>query len=717
MKDLEQPPIGVDQYGNEIFQYQTSAYTDIKGLNVLGKDRKILLLGEKYNFRDVQNEFVKVPRIMQRKDNSYIDVMTGRTITGSAIKKMREKGDLSFRDYLGYQKVRDAYGNPVVASVDKQGNETYVYKLINLYGDGMYASEYYSDLKPSPLNNGTLKIEQEIPDADIIAYYGENVPAEQIAASQSATSAITAVDKVGPEFDKLPRKSNTPTMTYAGIGSRETPKEVLDQMTQLAKELESRGYTLRSGGAEGADTAFEKGVSNKKEIFPGGQKAGERELKIAREIHPNPQALDNSKNPAFVWNLMARNTNQVFGKNLDAPVDFVVAWTQDALTDYTKRSIKSGGTGQAIDMASRKGIPVINLANPNWRQQLNDALSQKASTAVSGSEMTSPVPGVENITNSGLTVEESNNFIDILQPQIIKQAYIENKARTANMMFSFGLRWAKNIPNESEKSEQAKNLGKPRPDRKAIKSKEGVTYGYYLTDQNNNPLPSVKELQPIIDFIQSKLGIDMSNYDAVLGNIYDQDSFIHQHRDTTESVTAEGYPVIVINLGADGHLEYDEDVKSTYPTWKKSGQLDLTNGGIYAFGVEGTNRFTFHHRIGQGLESANPLKAITLPNGKILKDYRITLTFRRAADLEKGMQDNPKRIYTQAPVTKQDVSLPGEQMTDKQWDTELAAIYKEKGDKKGRSELEWTEAAKKFRDQSRSERATDEQILNTIKCL
>jgi len=375
MKNLEQPPIGVDQYGNEIFQYQTSAYTDIKGLNVLGKDRKILLLGEKYNFRDVQNEFVKVPRIMQRKDGSYIDVMTGKTITGSAIKKMREKGDLSFRDYLGYQKVRDAYGNPVVASVDKQGNETYVYKLINLYGDGMYASEYYSDLKPSPLNNGTLKIENEIPNADIIAYYGENVSAEQIAASQSATSAITAVDKVGPEFDKLPRKSTTPTMTYAGIGSRETPKEVLDQMTELAKELESRGYTLRSGGAQGADTAFEKGVSNKKEIFPGGQKAGERELKIAREIHPNPQALDNSKNPAFVWNLMARNTNQVFGKNLDVPVDFVIAWTQDALTDYTKRSIKSGGTGQAIDMASRKGIPVINLANPNWRQELDRVLS------------------------------------------------------------------------------------------------------------------------------------------------------------------------------------------------------------------------------------------------------------------------------------------------------------------------------------------------------
>jgi hypothetical protein len=54
----------------------------------------------------------------------------------------------------------------------------------------MYASEYYSDLKPSPLNNGTLKIEQEIPNSDIIAYYGENVPAEQIAASQPTVPAV-----------------------------------------------------------------------------------------------------------------------------------------------------------------------------------------------------------------------------------------------------------------------------------------------------------------------------------------------------------------------------------------------------------------------------------------------------------------------------------------------------------------------------------------------
>lgn len=178
------------------------------------------------------------------------------------------------------------------------------------------------------------------------------------------------------EFSKLPTKSSNPTMTYAGIGSRETPQEILGKMTEVAKYLEEKGYTLRSGAAQGADTAFEKGVKEKKEIFPGSQKAGMREQKIAREIHPNPNALDKSKNPEFVWNLMARNTNQIFGKNLDTPVDFVIAWTKDGLTDYRNRTVNSGGTGQAIEMASRKGIPVINMFNPSWREQLLSVLNK-----------------------------------------------------------------------------------------------------------------------------------------------------------------------------------------------------------------------------------------------------------------------------------------------------------------------------------------------------
>jgi hypothetical protein len=47
---------------------------------------------------------------------------------------------------------------------------------------------------------------------------------------------------------------------YTGVGSRDTPEEVLSVMRTLAKCLARAGYTLRSGGAEGADAAFESGA-------------------------------------------------------------------------------------------------------------------------------------------------------------------------------------------------------------------------------------------------------------------------------------------------------------------------------------------------------------------------------------------------------------------------------------------------------------------------
>jgi len=41
-------------------------------------------------------------------------------------------------------------------------------------------------------------------------------------------------------------------MNYSGIGSRETPDDILELMKAVAYKLAGRGYTLRSGGADGA---------------------------------------------------------------------------------------------------------------------------------------------------------------------------------------------------------------------------------------------------------------------------------------------------------------------------------------------------------------------------------------------------------------------------------------------------------------------------------
>ena len=191
-----------------------------------------------------------------------------------------------------------------------------------------------------------------------------------------------------PVLDSLPNYvQGQKTMRYAGIGSRETPANVLAVMSNVAKYLQGLGYTLYSGGAKGADTAFSNGVTDRtaKVIFTASNAPSDEKAKtIAREVHLNPSALSDA-----VINLMARNTYQVMGADLDSPVDFVLAWTPNGETKASDRVYhgkgnpkNTGGTGQAIATASIKGIPVINMANPNWKAQLKEAIDGKTQTTV-----------------------------------------------------------------------------------------------------------------------------------------------------------------------------------------------------------------------------------------------------------------------------------------------------------------------------------------------
>lgn len=59
-------------------------------------------------------------------------------------------------------------------------------------------------------------------------------------------------------------------MIYAGIGSRSTPDDVIDKMHVLGEHFAHKGWLLRSGAADGADSAFEHGCDN------GG---GEKEIR------------------------------------------------------------------------------------------------------------------------------------------------------------------------------------------------------------------------------------------------------------------------------------------------------------------------------------------------------------------------------------------------------------------------------------------------------
>lgn len=155
---------------------------------------------------------------------------------------------------------------------------------------------------------------------------------------------------------------------YTGIGSRETPPEILLLMTQYARELSSLGYLLRSGGAPGADSAFELGAAHKQIFLPwdgfNGKKKDDINYFVApyqeeytKKYHPRWQSLSSGG-----MKLMSRNANQVLGYNLNVKTEFVLCWTKDGKA--------SGGTGHAIRMADDIGIPVYNLKTMDFEPTL-----------------------------------------------------------------------------------------------------------------------------------------------------------------------------------------------------------------------------------------------------------------------------------------------------------------------------------------------------------
>ena len=145
-------------------------------------------------------------------------------------------------------------------------------------------------------------------------------------------------------------------------------------MNDIAVELSRTGYTLRSGGADGADTAFEKGcdsVDGKKEIYlpwKGFNDNTSSLYSIAPEAYEIAEEIYGARwrNIGIpIRQLMSRNIHQVTGKSLDKPSDFVVCWTPDGCTTKSTRTNNTGGTGQAIAYADIYPVPVFNLKNEN----------------------------------------------------------------------------------------------------------------------------------------------------------------------------------------------------------------------------------------------------------------------------------------------------------------------------------------------------------------
>lgn len=157
---------------------------------------------------------------------------------------------------------------------------------------------------------------------------------------------------------------------YTGIGSRQTPQEVCALMRSIARQLVSKAWLLRSGGADGADQAFEDGCDTafgRKEIYLPWRFFNQNRSRlyfipdvayeIAATLHPSWQYLK-----APVKKLHARNVMQILGQDIATPTGVVICWTPNAAT--------VGGTATALKLADELEIPIVNLAQRDWKEQL-----------------------------------------------------------------------------------------------------------------------------------------------------------------------------------------------------------------------------------------------------------------------------------------------------------------------------------------------------------
>lgn len=170
---------------------------------------------------------------------------------------------------------------------------------------------------------------------------------------------------------------------YAGIGSRRTPPVVMDYMGRMAARLAAEGFVLRSGAAEGADTAFERGAfgaGGACEVFLPWDGFGDRTEGLVLDYCPGQAEayrIAAQHHPAWgslkpgVRRLMARNVFQVLGPDCSSPSRFVLCWAPKVQRDAEGRVCDvDGGTGLAVRLAYARGIPVYHMGVREHAQRI-----------------------------------------------------------------------------------------------------------------------------------------------------------------------------------------------------------------------------------------------------------------------------------------------------------------------------------------------------------
>jgi alkylated DNA repair dioxygenase AlkB len=296
------------------------------------------------------------------------------------------------------------------------------------------------------------------------------------------------------------------------------------------------------------------------------------------------------------------------------------------------------------ELYGSKNIPVTlnyykdyNLSRDNIidlttisQSELTLKYSESAQASTNLTPKGTEVKGGIYVNQSALSQEEQLELFNYLKPFLEEQAAKTNKGKSASKMIGLGLRWDYKSNNPGKKSVSIPDVINPLNKTK---------YGYYTTSINDQPLAPITSR--FRELMQKASGVDMTNYDGAIINLYEENTFISSHNDVDESRSAINYPVIGVNLGGTGNFSIESRDGSPK-------QLDLKSGTAYVFGVNGVNREVFHRTLPKPQDSFLP-ELTTRLDGKTYEpgSYRVTITMRRVMPLVEGMTTNPLDVVTQ----------------------------------------------------------------------
>lgn len=185
-------------------------------------------------------------------------------------------------------------------------------------------------------------------------------------------------------FEEKQESSGFFYKAYIGTADKAVPPELKPKITELAKWLDSKGYTLRSTGAiePYPDLAFELG-STRLEIYDPWGKKLEKDGKRSKYPQAETERLAKKYNPVYdrmkeqVQTMMRRDVAKVLGDQLNSFVQFILCWTPDGAEAGRDISPRTGFTSIQIGLASDLKIPVFNLYKPDAETRLRQFVNNQ----------------------------------------------------------------------------------------------------------------------------------------------------------------------------------------------------------------------------------------------------------------------------------------------------------------------------------------------------